>query len=180
RVRLADVQQIDQRGAHDQRQHQQRVRVERETARGDRRNTPLAPRTHVYTSYLASVAAAGSENAVARDTTYISRTETSVIGTTGSSPNTVVPAAIRAMTSVPPIDQTGMAVPGRGAGTTACSPATPSTAAAVHTVTASAPQRVLFFQKSAATSSGDSAEETANEYWLEVSKIELRDHSEIA
>src|SRR5688572_21346994 len=109
----------------------------------------------IYTSYFASVAGAGSERAVARDTTNISSAETTVIGTTGRNPRTVVPAVIRAMTSTPPTAQTVTAVPGGGAGTADCSTATPAIAAAVHTATASAPHFVLFFQNSAATSSGD-------------------------
>src|SRR5215207_5992585 len=111
-----------------------------------------------YTSYFASVAAAGSEPAVARDTMSIRRPDMSVIGTTGRNPSTVVPAAMRAMTSTPPTAQTVTDVPGGGAGTVDWMTATPAIAAAVQSATASAPHLVLFFQNSAAISSGDSAE----------------------
>src|SRR4029079_7516621 len=42
-----------------------------------------------YTSYLASVVGRGSDCRVAIDTTIMRSAETTVIGTTGSSPNTV-------------------------------------------------------------------------------------------
>src|SRR4029078_9125088 len=99
-----------------------------------------------YTSYLISVAGRGMDPRVASDTIYIRIAEPIVIGTTGSRPNTVVPAAIRVMTSTPPTAHTVTAAPGAGAGTTDCRTATPSTAAAVQSVTASAPHFVLFFQ----------------------------------
>ena len=63
----------------------------------------------------------------------------------------------KAIAVVPPGAHTGTTVPGGGAGTVDCSTATPATAAAVHSVTASAPHFVLPCQKSAATSSGDRA-----------------------
>src|SRR6185503_4706569 len=108
--------------------------------------------------YLASVAGAGSEAGVRRDTIIIRSADPIVIGTTGSRPNTVVPAAIRVMTSTPPTAQTVTAAPGGGAGSVAWRIATAATQPAVHSVTASAPHFVLRFQNSAATSSGDSAE----------------------
>src|SRR3954468_21017660 len=102
----------------------------------------------------------------------MSSAETIVIGTTGSKPNTVVPAAMRAITVVPPAVHTGTTAPGAGAAIEDCSSAIPATAAAVHSVTASAPHFVLRFQKSAATSSGDSAAYPAKAYWLARSKID--------
>src|SRR5262245_13019877 len=103
--------------------------------------------------YRASVAAAGRVPGVMRETTIISSADTIVIGTTGRSPNTIVPAATRVMTSAPAIDSTTVAVPGGGVGTTDCRTAIEATAAAVQTVTASAPHLVLFRQNNAATSS---------------------------
>jgi hypothetical protein len=49
---------------------------------------------------------------VISETMIISKAETITIGTTGSKPNTDVPAGVRARTSTPPIDQTT-----RGVGT---------------------------------------------------------------
>src|SRR5256885_3131795 len=43
---------------------------------------------------------------------------------------------------------------------------------AVQTATARAPHLVLFFQNSAATSNGASAEYPANAYWLAISKMD--------
>src|SRR5262249_32652946 len=96
--------------------------------------------------------------AVIREAPIIRSDDTTVIGTTGSRPNTVVPAAVRLIASTPPIDSTVVAAPGGGAGTTDCRIAIAATAAAVHTATASAPHFVLPRQTSAATSSGASDE----------------------
>src|SRR5437867_1245282 len=71
-----------------------------------------------------------------------------------------------------PIDRSATAAPGGGAGTAHCTTATASTPAAVHSVVASAPHFVLPFQKSAATSSGDSAEYPAKAYCVATSKID--------
>ena len=60
--------------------------------------------------------------------------------------------------STPPTDRHATPTPGGGAGTIDCSDRDASTAAAVHTVVASAPHLVLPRQNSAATSSGASAE----------------------
>src|SRR5262249_25753041 len=144
------------------------------------RSPSLSAWSCVYTSYFATVAAAGSEADVMRDTTIMRTAEPIVIGTTGRKPSTVVPAAPRVMTSTPPTAQIGTPAPGRGAGTTACRIAIASTAAAVHSVTASAPHRVLFFQKSAAASSGESAAYPAKAYWLAMSKIDCGAVSAIA
>src|SRR6185295_11679513 len=177
------VQQLDERRPHDERQHQQYVRIEREPDRGHDRDEPLQRRERcrflVHQKYLASVAGAGREPGVQRDTTTISSAETSVMGTTGSRPSTIVPDAARVTTSMPPIEKTGTVPPG-GAGTTDCSTATASTAAAVHTVAASAPHLVLSFQNSAATSSGDSAEYPANAYWVASSKMDCGTTSAMA
>jgi hypothetical protein len=81
-----------------------------------------------------------------------------VMGTTGSRPKTIVPAAVRVIVSSPPIDRTVVTAPGGGAGTIDCRIAIAATAVAVHSVTASAPHFVLPRQKSAATSSGASDE----------------------
>src|SRR5262249_29710848 len=170
RMRRRHVEQIDERRPHDERQHQQHVRVEGEPdGSGDadgplqRRQARGRVRLNVrHMVYRSSVADEARDAGVRDETTNISSADTIVIGTTGSKPNTVVPAAIRATTVVPPGAQTGTAAPGGGAGTTDCSMATPATAAAVHSVTARAPHFVLPLQKSAATSSGDSAEYPAN------------------
>src|SRR4051794_41737589 len=90
-------------------------------------------RAIIYTSYLASVAADGRDPAGPRDTMNIRSTEPIVMGTTGSKPKTVVPAAIREMTLTPPTPHTVSADPGAGAATTACSTATTSTHPALPT-----------------------------------------------
>src|SRR4029079_7097359 len=81
------------------------VGVEREADRGDDGDEPLQRRQTgsglVHQKYLASVAAAGRDAAVKRDTITINNAEISVIGTTGNSPSTVVPAAALAITSIP-------------------------------------------------------------------------------
>ena len=97
------------------------------------------------------------------ETTAISSSETSVIGTTGMKPRTVVPPAVRARKSIPPAENATRGGPGGGAGTACWNTATPTTAAATQSVTASAPHFVLRLQKSAAISSGESA---AKPHWL--------------
>src|SRR6187549_2534850 len=107
--------------------------------------------------YLASVVGPGLATGVSADTTTIMSADTTVIGTTGRKPATIIPAAARVMTGVPPGLHTGISVPAGGAGIVVCTAATNATAAAVHSVAASAPHFVLPFQNSAATTSGASA-----------------------
>src|SRR5262245_29321676 len=116
-----------------------------------------APDPHCV-KYFASVPRPGLAPGVSADTTTIMSADTMVIGTTGRKPATIIPAAARVTTGAPPGLQTGISVPGGGAGMVVCTTATNATAAAVHTVAASAPHFVLPFQNSAATSSGASAE----------------------
>ena len=92
-----------------------------------------------------------------RETTTINKADISTIGTTGMNPKTAVPPGVRVRTSMPERDQISVGGPGAGAGTTCWKIATAVTAAATHTVEASAPHFVLPFQNSAATSKGYSA-----------------------
>src|SRR5262245_32586298 len=108
--------------------------------------------------YLARVARLGRDVDVRSETVTIRNAETMVMGTTGRTPNTVVPDAARLTTSMPPHERSDIAAPGGGAGTAAWISATASTAAAVQTVVARAPHFVLPFQKTAAASRGASAE----------------------
>jgi hypothetical protein len=108
--------------------------------------------------YRIKVAGDGRDEGVREDTTNMSRAEINVIGTTGSSPRTVVPDATRLTTSTPPSESTATDAPGPGAGTDDWRIATPATAAAVHSATARAPHLVLFCQKRVAIKSGESAE----------------------
>ena len=72
-------------------------------------------------------------------------------------PSTVVPPGVRVITSIPPTAQATTDRPMGGAGTLDWKTAMAATAQAVHSATASAPQRVERRQNSAAISSGDSA-----------------------
>src|SRR4051812_38491307 len=107
--------------------------------------------------YLASTWAGGRAPGVSFETTIIISAETIVIGTTGSRPSTVVPEATRVTIGVAPNDSSATLTPGGGGATADWITATATTAAAVHSVVASAPHLVLFFQKSAAINSGDRA-----------------------
>src|SRR5262249_29374097 len=94
---------------------------------------------------------------VPSDTRTIRSDETRTIGTTGRKPATLVPPAVRARTSIPPIAHTTFGGPGGGTGTTCWKNATAPTPATTDSVAASAPHFVLRFQKSAATRTGQSA-----------------------
>ena len=72
---------------------------------------------------------------------------------------------MRTSTSCPASDHTAVAWPGGGAGTIVLKAAIPSTPIATHSVEARAPHLVLPRQKSAATSSGESAAKPVKAYW---------------
>ena len=71
---------------------------------------------------------------VSADTTNISSADMSVMGTTGSRPNTIAPVVARVTTSIPPTPKTGTIVPGGGVGTTVWTQATIATATTAATV----------------------------------------------
>jgi hypothetical protein len=86
-------------------------------------------------------------------------------------PKTEVPPGVRASPSRPKARQTTRGGPGAGAGTAAWKTATATTPAATHKVEASAPQRVLPFQKRAATSRGERAAKPVKAYWTASEKM---------
>src|SRR5262249_61729223 len=106
--------------------------------------------------------------------------DTSTIGTTGRKPATLVPPAVRARTSIPPTAHTTFGGPGGGAGTACWKSATATTPATTHSVAASAPHFVLRLQKSAATSTGQSAAYPVNAYCTARSKMPCGTSSAIA
>ena len=55
--------------------------------------------------------------AVRSETTTISNTDATVMGTTGMKPNTAVPPGVRDRTSIPATDHATIGGPGAGAGT---------------------------------------------------------------
>lgn len=101
----------------------------------------------------------------------MSRAEIRTMGTTGRSPSTSSPTAVRSSTTCPASVQSAVAWPGGGAGTEAFSTPIANTPAATHSVEAKAPHFVLPRQNSAAISSGDSAAKPVNAYWTATVKM---------